>query len=200
MAGQRARLPGKNLEHKGGGPFPRCLLRHPGTSSSSPARCCWFVVGAVPELAKPSVKQHLAAIRMLCDYLVTGGVLRYNPASSVRGPKYVTKRGKTPVLDDDQIIALLGSIPVKNDDGSPDVLGLRDRALIAVMVFDFARVGAVVAMNLEDYYQQGKRWWLRLHEKGGKRDGTPPREASGRPDPQLLRIPHRLTENVHSGW
>lgn len=124
-------------------------------------------------LAKPSVKQHLAAIRMLCDYLVTGGILRFNPASSVRGPKYVTKRGKTPVLDDDQVIALLDSIAVTKENGSPDVLGLRDRALIAVMAFDFARVGAVVAMNVEDYYQQGKRWWLRFHEKGGKRHELP---------------------------
>lgn len=48
--------------------------------------------------SKPSVKQHLAAIRMLFDYLVTGGIIRMNPASSVRGPRYSIKRGKTPVL------------------------------------------------------------------------------------------------------
>ena len=49
------------------------------------------------------------------------------------------------------------------------VAGLRDRAIIGVMVYSFARVGAVVGMNVEDYFQQGKRWWFRLHEKGGKR-------------------------------
>jgi hypothetical protein len=47
-------------------------------------------------MAKPTVKQHLAAIRMLFDWLVTGGVLASNPAASVRGPKHVIKRGKTP--------------------------------------------------------------------------------------------------------
>src|SRR5205085_891875 len=51
--------------------------------------------------------------------------------------------------------------------------GLRDRALIAVMVYSFARVGAVVGMDGEDYYQQGKRFWFRLHEKGGKRHEVP---------------------------
>jgi integrase len=53
------------------------------------------------------------------------------------------------------------------------IVGLRDRALIAVMVYGFARVGAVIAMNVEDYYPQGKRWWFRLHEKGGKNHELP---------------------------
>jgi site-specific recombinase XerC len=53
------------------------------------------------------------------------------------------------------------------------VVGLRDRALISVMTFAFARIGAVVAMRLEDYFPQGKRWWVRLHEKGGKQHEMP---------------------------
>jgi site-specific recombinase XerD len=118
-------------------------------------------------LAKPSVKQHLAAIRMLFDYLVTGGVLPFNPASSVRGPKHVVKRGKTPVLSAEDARTLLDSIDTNT------VVGLRDRALIALMVFSFARVGAAVSMEVEDYYAQGKRWWFRLHEKGGKRHEVP---------------------------
>jgi site-specific recombinase XerC len=52
-------------------------------------------------------------------------------------------------------------------------VGLRDRALMAVMTYTFARVGAVVAMRVEDYYPGGKRWWVRLHEKGGKRHEMP---------------------------
>jgi site-specific recombinase XerD len=63
-------------------------------------------------MAKPSVKQHLAAIRQLFDYLVTGGILPSNPAGAVRGPKYVVKRGKTPVLSADQARQLLDSIDV----------------------------------------------------------------------------------------
>jgi integrase len=50
---------------------------------------------------------------------------------------------------------------------------LRDRAIIGVMVYSFARVGAVVGMNVEDYFQEGKRWWFRLHQKGGKRHEVP---------------------------
>lgn len=110
----------------------------------------------------PTVKQHLAAIRMLFDWLVVGQVIPMNPAASVRGPKYVVKRGKTPVMSSAQARVLLDSIDVSH------VVGLRDRALIGAMVFSFARVGAVVGMKVEDYYQNGKRWWIRLHEKGGK--------------------------------
>src|ERR1700740_2691142 len=105
-------------------------------------------------VAKPSVKQHLAATRQLFDYMVTGGILLSNPAGAVRGPKYVVKRGKTPVLSADQARQLLDSIDVST------LVGLRDRALIAVMTFALARVGAVVAMRVEDYYPQGKRWWV----------------------------------------
>ena len=118
--------------------------------------------------SKPSVKQHLAAIRMLFDYLVTGQVIPFNPAASVRGPKYATKRGKTPVLRPEEARALLDSI------NTSSIAGLRDRALIGVMVYSFARVGAVIGMRVEDYYRQGgKRWWFRLHEKGGKRHEVP---------------------------
>jgi integrase len=47
-------------------------------------------------------------------------------------------------------------------------VGLRDRAILGVMVYSFARVGAVVGMKVDDYYQNGKRCWLRLNEKGGR--------------------------------
>jgi len=110
----------------------------------------------------PTVKQHLAAIRMLFDWLVVGHVIPVNPALSVRGPKYVLRRGKTPILTKDETRLLLENIDISS------VVGLRDRALIATMVYSFARVGAVVGMRVGDYYKNGKRWWLRLHEKGGK--------------------------------
>jgi integrase/recombinase XerD len=119
------------------------------------------------EIAKPSVKQHLAAIRRLFDYLVTGGVLVATPAGSVRGPKFVVTRGKTPVLSGTEMRQLLKSI----DTG--ELLGLRDRALLGLMGYTFARVSAVVTLRVEDYFQQGRRSWLRLHEKGGKRHEVP---------------------------
>ena len=118
-------------------------------------------------LSKPSVKQHLATIRMLFDWLVIGQVVSVNPASSVRGPKHVVRKGKTPILDAGETRQLLDDIDLSN------VVGLRDRAIIAAMVYSFARVGAMLAMKVEDYYTQGRRGWLRLHEKGGKEHEMP---------------------------
>ena len=115
----------------------------------------------------PTVKQHLAAIRMLFDYFVLGQILPMNPAASVRGPKYGAKRGKTPVLTAGEARTLLDSIETDT------LIGLRDRALIGLMCYTFARVSAAVGMRVEDYYQNGKRWWIRLHEKGGKRHEVP---------------------------
>lgn len=110
----------------------------------------------------PTVKQHLAAIRMCFDWLVTGQIIPSNPAASVRGPKHVVKRGKTPVLSADEARQLLDRIDCST------VVGLRDRALIGTMIYTFARVSAVVSMSVDDYYQLGKRSWIRLHEKGGR--------------------------------
>ncbi len=115
----------------------------------------------------PTVKQHLAAIRMCFDWLVTGQVVRQNPATSVKGPKHIVTRGKTPVLAADEARQLLDSIETDT------IVGLRDRALIGLMVYSFARVGAAVGMSVEDYYREKKRWWFRLHEKGGKNHSVP---------------------------
>jgi integrase/recombinase XerD len=117
--------------------------------------------------SKPTVKQHLAALRMLFDWLVVGHVMDVNPAHSVRGPKHVVKKGKTPVLAADEARILLDSIDTST------VMGLRDRALIAVMAYTFARVSAATAMKVEDYFVQGRRSWVRLYEKGGKQHEVP---------------------------
>jgi integrase/recombinase XerD len=117
--------------------------------------------------SKPTIKQHLAALRVFFDYLVTGQIIPQNPATSVRGPKYVVKTGKTPVLDQEEARALFLSI----DTGT--IAGLRDVALIGLMTYSFARIGAVLAMNVGDYYPQGKHWWIRLHEKGGREHTVP---------------------------
>jgi site-specific recombinase XerD len=115
----------------------------------------------------PSVKQHLAAIRMLFDWLVVGQIVPINPASVVRGPSHVVKQGKTPILSPEEARELFSSIPTDT------LVGLRDRALIGVLIYSFARVSAAVAMRVEDYFPQRKRWWLRLHEKGGKHHEMP---------------------------
>ena len=132
-----------------------------------PLHVAAYVEALGKDFEKPTVKQHLAAIRMLFDWLVVGQVVATNPAHSVRGPKHVVKTGKTTVLTGEQARELLDSIDTST------VVGLRDRALISVMTFGFARIGAAVAMRVEDYYPKGKRWWVRLHEKGGKRHEMP---------------------------
>src|SRR4051812_29354354 len=104
---------------------------------------------------------------MLFDWLVVGQVVRSNPASVVRGPKHVVKRGKTPILSPEEARQLFDSIPADT------VVGLRDRALIGVLIYSFARISAALGMRVEDYFPQGKRWWLRLHEKGGKHHEMP---------------------------
>jgi len=118
-------------------------------------------------LSAPTVKQRLAAIRHLFDWLVTGQIVPHNPAASVRGPSHTAKQGKTPVLEASEARQLLDSIDVSTP------IGLRDRALIALMVFSFARVGAALAMRVEDVYVQQRRLWVRLREKGGKAHAMP---------------------------
>ena len=118
-------------------------------------------------LAAPTVKQHLAAIRHLFDWLVIGQIVPHNPAASVRGPSHTARQGKTAVLDASEARQLLDSIDVTTP------IGLRDRALIGLMVFSFARVGAALAMRVEDVCVQNKRMWVRLLEKGGKRHEMP---------------------------
>jgi site-specific recombinase XerD len=136
-------------------------------SEVHPFHVATFIKELRRDFSAPTVKQHLAALRMLFDWLVTGHILDTNPAHAVRGPRYVVTKGKTPVLAADEARALLDSIPT----GS--LIGLRDRALIGVMVYSFARVNAVLGMKVKDYFTQGRRGWARLHEKGGKEHEVP---------------------------
>jgi integrase/recombinase XerD len=147
--------------------FDWCEDHRLGLDDIEPIAIAAYIEQLGTDMAKPSVKQHLAAIRQLFDYLVTGGILPSNPGGSVRGPKYVTTRGKTPVLSGDEMRQLLDSIDTS------ELIGLRDRALIGVMGYTFARVSAAGTLRVEDYFQQGRRSWLRLHEKGGKRHEVP---------------------------
>jgi site-specific recombinase XerC len=113
------------------------------------------------------VKLRLAAIRHLFDWLVTGHVMQANPATSVRGPRHVVRKGKTPVLDAAEVRVLLDSI------GGTSHIDLRDRALIGLMLYSFARIALSVAMKVEDVFTQNRRLWVRLHEKGGKLHDMP---------------------------
>lgn len=132
-----------------------------------PVHVAAYIENLQKKIAAPSVKLQLAAIRMFFDWLVVGQIVPVNPASSVKGPKHVVKKGKTPVLTAEEARVMIDAI----DTSSP--VSLRDRALIGLMVYTFARVGAVIKMKVEDVYVQGRRTWVRLHEKGGKRHEMP---------------------------
>ena len=115
----------------------------------------------------PTVKQQLAAVRMLFDWLVVGQVVPHNPAAAVRGPRHSLAKGKTHMPSREEAKALLAAIDTSS------LVGLRDRALIGTLLYTFARVGAATAMRVADYYPVGRRWWVRLHEKGGKEHEMP---------------------------
>jgi site-specific recombinase XerD len=120
------------------------------------------------EHSTPGVKEQLAAVRMLFDWLITGQVLPTNPSASVRGPKYVVATGKTPLLDGREWRKLLDAIPA--DDTARH---LRDRALIATLTYSFARIGAALKLKVEDVRPSGPGWQLHVHEKGGKEHRMP---------------------------
>ena len=87
-----------------------------------------------------------AALRHLFDWMVIGQIMPINPAAAVRGPRHIVRRGKTPVLDPAEARQLIDAIDVSS------IIGLRDRALIGLMVYSFARIGAAIGMRVEDVY------------------------------------------------
>ena len=125
-----------------------------------PVHVAAYVEQLNSERAAPTVKLRLAALRHLFDWLVVGQVIATNPAASVRGPQHIVKKGKTPVLTPKEARRLLDGIDLSTH------TGLRDRALIGLMIYSFARIGAALSMKVQDVYVQNRRLWVRLHEKG----------------------------------
>lgn len=116
-----------------------------------------------------SKKVYLAAIRHLFDQLVMRHVVVLNPAASVRGERYQVIEGKTPEISVVQARQLLGSIDTTH------VVGLRDRAIIAILIYTAARIGAVAQLRCKDFYDTGDQFCLRFAEKGGKSREIPVR-------------------------
>lgn len=114
-----------------------------------------------------SVKQQLAALKVLFDWLLVGQIIATNPAKSVRSPRHSVRKGKTPALSTEEARQLIEAIDTST------IIGLRDRALIGIMIYAFARIGAALSMKVDDVYIQNRRLWIRLHEKGGKLHDMP---------------------------
>jgi site-specific recombinase XerD len=119
------------------------------------------------QAAPPTVKQHMAAIRMLFSWLTEKGVLAMNPAREVKTERFSRTEGKTPAFVEGEVQKLLEAVETSTH------TGLRDRALLGVLAYTFARIGAVVNLKVEDYYPSGKRFLLRFKEKGGKEKELP---------------------------
>ncbi|MDX2198761.1 MAG: tyrosine-type recombinase/integrase [Phycisphaerae bacterium] len=128
--------------------------------------------GEPPQLrpaSKPMKKLHLAGIRKFFDKLVERHAIMLNPALSVRGPKHSVAEGKTPALTVQQARRVLASIDTR------DAVGLRDRAIIAAMIYTAVRAGAVAKLRRRDFFSDGRQSMLRFDEKGGKVRDIPAR-------------------------
>jgi site-specific recombinase XerD len=158
--------------------FSWCARPRLGIAEIRPFDVAAYIERLQGEAAALSVKQELAAIRMLFDWLVVGQVLPMNPAAAVRGPTHIVKTGKTPVLDGSNWRRLVDAIPTDT------VSDRRDRALIATLTYSFARISAALKMRVEDLRAHGAGWELRLREKGGKQ--------------HVIPCHHELAEELHA--
>ena len=147
--------------------FTFCELNRLELSEIEPIHVAAWIELCGQRLSPPTAKRRLSAVKHLFDWLVTGQIVPHNPAASVRGPKHQVATGKTPVLTSEETRQILDSIP------SSSVVGLRDRALIGVMAYSFARISAVLKLDVLHYTPRGKRWWLIFAEKGGKHHEVP---------------------------
>lgn len=121
------------------------------------------------DYAPATKKLHLSAIRHFFDTLVTRHVIMLNPAHSVRGERVQVIEGKTPEITVRQARKLMQSLDISH------VVGIRDRAIIAIMIYTAARVGAVAALRRGDFYDLGNQNCLRFKEKGSKSREIPVR-------------------------
>ena len=121
------------------------------------------------DASMPTKKQHLAALKGFFDKLVLRHVVLLNPAACVRGPRYSNAEGKTPEITVEQARRLLASIDTSH------VVGLRDRAVIAVLIYTAVRIGAVATLKMKSLEHDGSQWLLKFAEKGGKAREIPVR-------------------------
>lgn len=158
--------------------------------------------------AVPTKKLHLAALKRFFDNLVNRHAVVINPAATVRAERYAVVEGKTPEIQPGQAETLLKSIAIT------DPVGLRDRAILAVLIYTAARVGAVAKLTIKSLKHDGTQYNLRFSEKGGKSREIPVRhdveralleyiQAAGITDGPLFRTAVRrrksLTRNPMTG-
>lgn len=139
------------------------------------------------KLAVGSKKVVLAGLRHFFDGMVLRHAVVFNPATSVRGERYQVIEGKTPEITVKQARTLLGSIDTTH------VVGLRDKSMIAVMIYTGCRVSAVAKLRCRDFYDGGDQYYFHFEEKGGKS-----REIPVRHDLQSLLLQYLQSAGVQS--
>ena len=125
------------------------------------------------DVAVPTKKLHLAALRKFFDRLVNRHAVVINPAATVRAERYSVVEGKTPEIQRKQAETLIKSIDTTSTE--PGSRGLRDRAILAVLAYTAARVGAVAKLTFKSLRHDGTQYALRFSEKGGKSREIPVR-------------------------
>lgn len=149
------------------------------------------------KVAVPTKKLHLAALRKFFDRMVNRHVIVINPAATVRGERYSVVEGKTPEIQRQQAETLIKSIRFNDAEGPDnllDLVGLRDRAVLAVLAFTAARVGAVARLTFKSLRHDGTEYALRFAEKGGKS-----REIPVRADLQRILLAYIQAARIDSG-
>ena len=125
-----------------------------------------------------SKKQILAGLRHFFDGMVTRHAIALNRALSVRGERYQVLEGKTPEITIRQARKLLSSIDMDS------VVGLRDKAILSILIYTASRIGAVARLTLRDLYDAGDQYCLHCMDKGASRErsrfGTTCRPCFGR--------------------
>jgi len=121
------------------------------------------------KLATASKKQVLAALRHFFDGMTTRHAVALNPALSVRTERYSVLEGKTPEITVKQARHLLQSIDTAN------LAGLRDKCIIAILIYTAVRIGAVAKLRRQDFYDASDQYFLHFVDKGGKSREIPVR-------------------------
>ena len=158
-----------------------CEMQAIGLPQISPAHVGLYLDRI--HVAIASKKQILAGLRHFFDGMVTRHAIALNPALSVRTERYTVVEGKTPEISVKQARLLLQSIDTS------DVIGLRDKSIISILIYTAARIGAVSKLQVRDLYDSGDQYCLHFVDKGGKSREIPVRHDLQR---LLFRYRHSL--------
>ena len=120
------------------------------------------------QLAGSTIRRKLAALASLYEYLCNCNAVASNPVKGVKRPRVESQEGKTPVLSDAQARALLDAPPIDT------LKGVRDRAILSVLLFHGLRREELTNLRVKDFGQQRRGVvHMLVHGKGNKQRYLP---------------------------